>query len=88
MCLPEGRGEGMGWMGSFWLVDANITFGMDKQWGPIVQHRELCPIFALEHDGRHYEKKQNIFISIYVCVCVYIHVYAYIYVYIYVCVYI
>ena len=22
-----------------------LTFGMDKQWGPTVQHRELCTIF-------------------------------------------
>jgi len=21
-----------------------ITFRMDKQWGPTIQHRELCPI--------------------------------------------
>ena len=42
--LSGGSGEGVGWMGSLGLVDAKVTFGMDKQWGPTVQHRELCPI--------------------------------------------
>ena len=37
--LGEGEGVIVGWMGSLGLVD---TFGMDGQWDPTVQHRELC----------------------------------------------
>ena len=39
--------EGVGWTGSLGLVDANLTFGMDGQWDPTAQHRELCVLGSL-----------------------------------------
>ena len=38
-----------GWVHPFWYdvqgdMISSITFGIDKQGGPTVQHRELCPI--------------------------------------------
>ena len=44
LVVARGKGEGVGWMGSLGLVDSNCYIGMDKQWEPTVQHRELCPI--------------------------------------------
>ena len=39
-----GAGAGSGMYGelSFWMQI--VTFGMDGQWGPTIQHRELCVI--------------------------------------------
>ena len=37
--LPREKG-GEGRTGIWGLVDTNYKFGMDKQWGPTVQHRE------------------------------------------------
>ena len=42
MAFLGGR-EGVGWigiLGVFWMQ--TVIFGMDRQWGPTVQHRELC----------------------------------------------
>ena len=37
------REEQVEWTASLWLVDKNyITFRMDEQWDPTMQHRELC----------------------------------------------
>ena len=41
--FPRGEREGSGidgHLGGFW--DANCYFGMDGQWDPTVQHKELC----------------------------------------------
>ena len=39
----EERGSGMD--GEFWgWWMQTVTFGMNKQWGPTVQHRKLCPV--------------------------------------------
>ena len=35
------REEGAGWTGGLRLVDTNLASGMDGQWAPTVQHREL-----------------------------------------------
>ena len=39
------------------LVDATLTFGMDKQQGPTVPHRELYPISWVRAWWKIYEKK-------------------------------
>ena len=40
------RREWDGWVvQGFWMQ--TVIFGMDGQWGPIVQHRELCVIGSL-----------------------------------------
>ena len=43
--LPRGKGKGMGWMIilGVWEMQT-VIFGMDGQWDPTVQHRELCVI--------------------------------------------
>ena len=42
----EGEGSGMmGIWGAFWMQP--VIFGMDWQWGPTVQHREICVIGSL-----------------------------------------
>ena len=38
--LGAPRGE-RGWVGIWWGFGI-IAFGMDGQWGPTIQHRELC----------------------------------------------
>ena len=43
-------GSGREWNGgAFWGFFGlqTVTFGMDRQWDPIVQHREMCMIGAL-----------------------------------------
>lgn len=42
--IATGRGEEVGWTRSLGLLDANYCTGMDKQWGPTIEHRELCPV--------------------------------------------
>ena len=48
-CGCQGRG-GSGMDREFGVSRCNpkllqtVTFRMDKQWGPTVQHRELCPV--------------------------------------------
>ena len=49
-------------MESVGLVDAAITFRIDKQWGPAVQHRNSVQSLGLEHDGREYEKKECMYV--------------------------
>ena len=39
-------------LGSIKIKPETMTFRMDKQWGPTVQHGELYANFWLEHDGR------------------------------------
>ena len=39
-----------------------ITFKIDKQWSPTVQHRELYPRSWAEYDGREFEKK-NVYVQ-------------------------
>ena len=42
----EGGGSGIdGHLGVFWMQI--VIFGMDGQWDPTVQHRELCVIRSL-----------------------------------------
>ena len=36
--------EEVGWMGNWCWQMQTIMFGMEKQWGSTVQHRELCPV--------------------------------------------
>ena len=41
--FPRGEQEGVRWMGilgAFWMQ--TVTFRMDGQWDPTVQHREMC----------------------------------------------
>ena len=42
LVVPRGEGGGVGWTGSVGFLDA-----MDGQWGPTIQHRELCVIASL-----------------------------------------
>ena len=42
-----------------------IIYTMDKQQGPIVEHRELYSLSLIKHDGKEYEKEY-----IYVCITV------------------
>ena len=47
MAFLGGR-EGVGWMGIlgvFWMQ--TVIFGMDGQWDPTVQYREMCVIWSL-----------------------------------------
>ena len=37
-------GEGVGWQGVWGQQGQTITFRMDKQSGPAIQHRDLYPI--------------------------------------------
>ena len=61
--------EGVGWMGSldWWMQIA--TFGMGGQWGPAVQHRELCDwVTAVQHKLKkhcylNYKKIKEIMIN-------------------------
>ena len=43
-----GGGEGVGWMGilGIWEMQT-VLFGMNGQWDPTVQHREMCVIGSL-----------------------------------------
>jgi len=46
--FPRGKGERVGWMGIlrvFWVQ--TVIFGMDGQWDPTVQHREMCVVGSL-----------------------------------------
>ena len=46
--FPRGKGKGVGWMGilgAFWMQ--TVIFGMDGQWDPTGQHREMCVIGSL-----------------------------------------
>ena len=36
--------QGGGWIGRVGLADANCISTVDKQQGPTVSHRELCPV--------------------------------------------
>ena len=47
MYIIQWEGEEVGWLQSLGLVDANYYIWMDKQWGPTVQHRELCPVSSV-----------------------------------------
>ena len=43
-CLPEERGDsGLNWESRLHRGKP-IAFGMDDQWSPAVQHRELYPV--------------------------------------------
>ena len=50
-----------------------ITFRMDKQWGPSVQHRELCPISWGKTCWKIVLKKEYIYVRIYIYKNVYIY---------------
>ena len=41
--VAKEEGEGLGWMGilGVWGMQT-LIFGMDGQWNPTVQHREMC----------------------------------------------
>ena len=48
MGFPLGKGEGVWWigiLGGLWMQ--NVIFGMDGQWGPTIQPREMCMIGSL-----------------------------------------
>ena len=47
--LLRGRGRKVGWMGSLGLVDANITYRIDKQRGPTGNYIQSL---GIENDGR------------------------------------
>ena len=36
LVVARGRGEGVGWTGRLGLIDANMTFRLDKPRGPAV----------------------------------------------------
>ena len=42
--IYEIKTDGEGWIGSLGLANANYYIQMDKQQGPIVQHKELYSI--------------------------------------------
>ena len=43
-----GEGEGVGWRCILGLLlDTTVIFGIDGQWAPTVQHREVCLIGSL-----------------------------------------
>jgi len=44
LAVAGGSRERVGRTGNLGFADATITFRMDKQLGPAVQHRELCLI--------------------------------------------
>ena len=47
LTVPRGEGKGEEWaLGGFFWMQA-VIFGMDGQWGPTVQHREMCVIESL-----------------------------------------
>ena len=44
----RGKGVGVGRMGTFGVfLMQTVIFGEDGQWGPTVQHREMCVIGSL-----------------------------------------
>ena len=49
LVVAKGKGEEVGWTGRLGWLMQTITFRMDRQWGPTVQHRELYPVSG---DGR------------------------------------
>ena len=63
--LPSG--EGAGWTVSLGLVDAAITFRIDKQRSPTAYHKKLQSP-GVNRNGKDYEKRMHT----YMCVCVYI----------------
>ena len=57
-CGCQGEREGIGKDREFGIGRCKLlTFRMDKQWCPIVQHRELYSISWIRHNGRQHEKK-------------------------------
>ena len=49
--LPvEGGGSGMDW--KFGVGEGKLTFGMDEQWCPTIQHRDLCDWVTLLYSRR------------------------------------
>lgn len=49
--LPRGEGEGVEGLGGGGWEMQSLAFGVDKQRGAAVEHRELGPITAMEHAG-------------------------------------
>ena len=47
LVVPGGRREENGMDRQFGVWGCKLLFGMDGQWGPIVQHRELCVMGSL-----------------------------------------
>ena len=47
LVIPGGRRKGVGWMGSRVFGCKLLYLEWDGQWGPIVQHRDLCVIGLL-----------------------------------------
>ena len=46
--LGVGEGEGVGWIGILGVWEMHtVVFGIDGQWNPTVQHREMCVIGSL-----------------------------------------
>ena len=45
--VPSGRGRKWERPGVWGLGMQTVIFGMDRQWGPTVQYRELCVIGPL-----------------------------------------
>ena len=44
----QGEGKGVGWMGTLGVLGMQtVLFGMDGQWYPTVEHREMCVIGSL-----------------------------------------
>ena len=57
-CCCQGGGEwGRGGLGVWGQKMKTITFRMDKQQGPTVQHRELYPISWDKLYGKEYRKE-------------------------------
>lgn len=54
--LPKGIGSGEGWQGVQDLHMHTTVHGMDSQWEPHAQHRELYAIFCNNLYGKKSEK--------------------------------
>ena len=54
--LPKGTGWGKEWTGGLGLVYAHWVYGMIRQWGSAVQHREFYSVFCDSSYGKESEK--------------------------------
>ena len=48
LVVAEGKEEGVGWTGVWGQQMQTFAFGVDQQWDPAVQHREL---YLVTYDG-------------------------------------
>ena len=71
-------GSGVQNWGAGIIGKMGLMMALNAQWGPVVQHREMCPISWARTWWGWYEKKNmciiHIYIHIYACVCVCVHI--------------